>query len=457
MAKGKTNVFFCQCCGYESSKWMGQCPGCKEWNSFVEEVVDKKNVSSGGKQKSTLTEAKIMPLSAIEMTQEERISTQIKELDRVLGGGIVRGSLILVGGDPGIGKSTLLLQVCKNLASQKRRVLYISGEESLQQIKIRAERIGEFEDSLRLLCETNLDIIQSIIDREKPEIVVIDSIQTMYNEEVGSAPGSVSQVRESTNTLMQIAKGMNISIFIVGHVTKEGVVAGPRVLEHMVDTVLYFEGDRHAAYRILRGVKNRFGSTNEIGVFEMRKSGLREVENPSEFMLSGRPEDASGSVVACSMEGTRPILVEVQALVCRSNFGIPRRTATGTDFNRVNLLMAVLEKRLGLKLADCDAYVNIAGGIKMNEPALDLGIVLAIISSYKEKPIDERTICFGEVGLSGEIRAVSMAEQRVQEARKLGFDVCILPEVSKAAMQEMTSIKLIGIKNVKDAIDYLSR
>ena len=457
MAKGKTNVFFCQCCGYESSKWMGQCPGCKEWNSFVEEVVDKKNVSSGGKQKSTLTEAKIMPLSAIEMTQEERISTQIKELDRVLGGGIVRGSLILVGGDPGIGKSTLLLQVCKNLASQKRRVLYISGEESLQQIKIRAERIGEFEDSLRLLCETNLDIIQSIIDREKPEILVIDSIQTMYNEEVGSAPGSVSQVRESTNTLMQIAKGMNISIFIVGHVTKEGVVAGPRVLEHMVDTVLYFEGDRHAAYRILRGVKNRFGSTNEIGVFEMRKSGLREVENPSEFMLSGRPEDASGSVVACSMEGTRPILVEVQALVCRSNFGIPRRTATGTDFNRVNLLMAVLEKRLGLKLADCDAYVNIAGGIKMNEPALDLGIVLAIISSYKEKPIDERTICFGEVGLSGEIRAVSMAEQRVQEARKLGFEVCILPEVSKAAMQEMTSIKLIGIKNVKDAIDYLSR
>ena len=457
MAKGKTNVFFCQCCGYESSKWMGQCPGCKEWNSFVEEVVDKKNVSSGGKQKSTLTEAKIMPLSAIEMTQEERISTQIKELDRVLGGGIVRGSLILVGGDPGIGKSTLLLQVCKNLASQKRRVLYISGEESLQQIKIRAERIGEFEDSLRLLCETNLDIIQSIIDREKPEIVVIDSIQTMYNEEVGSAPGSVSQVRESTNTLMQIAKGMNISIFIVGHVTKEGVVAGPRVLEHMVDTVLYFEGDRHAAYRILRGVKTRFGSTNELGAFERRKSGLREVEQPSEYMLRGRPEDASGSVVACSMEGTRPILVEVQALVCRSNFGIPRRTATGTDFNRVNLLMAVLEKRLGLKLADCDAYVNIAGGIKMNEPALDLGIVLAIISSYKEKPIDERTICFGEVGLSGEIRAVSMAEQRVQEARKLGFEVCILPEVSKAAMQEMTSIKLIGIKNVKDAIDYLSR
>ena len=347
------------------------------------------------------------------------------------------------------------MQVCKNLAEQKKRVLYISGEESLQQIKIRAERIGRFEDNLRLLCETNLEIIRGIIDREKPEIVVIDSIQTMYNEEVGSAPGSVSQVRETTNTLMQIAKGMNISIFIVGHVTKEGVVAGPRVLEHMVDTVLYFEGDRHAAYRILRGVKNRFGSTNEIGVFEMQQNGLREVENPSEFMLSGRPEDASGSVVACSMEGTRPILVEVQALVCRSNFGMPRRTATGTDTNRVNLLMAVLEKRLGLKMADCDAYINIAGGIKMNEPALDLGIVLALISSYKEKPIDERTICFGEVGLSGEVRAVSMAEQRVQEAKKLGFEVCILPEASRVTMQEIKGIKLVGIKTVKDAIDYL--
>ena len=455
MAKGKASVFFCQSCGFESAKWMGQCPGCKEWNSFVEEVVDKKSLKSGGKQTSVLSEAKILPLSAIETANEKRISTKMKELDRVLGGGIVQGSLVLVGGDPGIGKSTLLLQVCKNLASQEKQVLYISGEESLQQIKIRAERIGKFEDSLRLLCETNLDIIRGIIDREKPEIVVIDSIQTMYNEEVGSAPGSVSQVREATSTLMQIAKGANISIFIVGHVTKEGVVAGPRVLEHMVDTVLYFEGDRHAAYRILRGVKNRFGSTNEIGVFEMQQSGLREVENPSEFMLSGRPEDASGSVVACSMEGTRPILVEVQALVCRSNFGMPRRTATGTDYNRVNLLMAVLEKRLGLKLADCDAYINIAGGIRMNEPAIDLGIVLALISSYKEKPIDERTICFGEVGLSGEVRAVSMAEQRVQEAAKLGFEVCILPEASRASMQNVKGIKLVGVKSVKDAIDYI--
>ena len=395
MAKGKTTVFFCQSCGHESTKWMGQCPACKEWNTFVEELIDKKSV--GKARSSSGTEVKGIPLSKIEMSEDQRISTHMKELDRVLGGGIVQGSLVLVGGDPGIGKSTLLLQVCKNLAEQDIRVLYISGEESLQQIKIRAERIGSFRDSLSLLCETNLDTIKTVIDREKPQMVIIDSIQTMYQEEVSSAPGSVSQVREATSTFMQIAKGMGISIFIVGHVTKEGVVAGPRVLEHMVDTVLYFEGDRHAAYRILRGVKNRFGSTNEIGVFEMRQDGLAEVENPSEYMLSGKPQGASGSVVTCSMEGTRPILIEVQALVCHSNFGIPRRTAAGTDFNRVNLLMAVLEKRIGLKLGDCDAYVNIAGGIKMNEPAIDLGIVLAVRSSCKDRPIEERVVCFGAV------------------------------------------------------------
>ena len=455
MAKGKTSIFFCQSCGYESSKWMGQCPGCKEWNTFVEEVVDKKSAGTLAKQKATASAAKVLPLSQIEMTYDKRVSTDMKELDRVLGGGIVQGSMVLVGGDPGIGKSTLLLQVCRNLSEHNIKVLYISGEESLQQIKIRAERIGNFGDSLKLLCETNLDTIKAVIDREKTQIVVIDSIQTMFNEEVSSAPGSVSQVRESTGVLMQIAKGMGISIFIVGHVTKEGVVAGPRVLEHMVDTVLYFEGDRHAAYRILRGVKNRFGSTNEIGVFEMRQDGLVEVENPSEYMLSGKPEGASGSVVACSMEGTRPILLEVQALVCHSNFGIPRRTAAGTDFNRVNLLMAVLEKRLGLKLGDCDAYVNIAGGIKMNEPAIDLGIVLALISSYKDKPIDEKTICFGEVGLSGEVRAVNMAEQRVQEAKKLGFEVCILPEVCRKSMTEVKGIKLVGVSNLLDAMNYL--
>ena len=453
MAKAKTTVFFCQSCGYESAKWMGQCPGCKEWNTFVEETVDKKSV---GKTRAAVSETKPVPLSAIEASTDERISTQMSELDRVMGGGIVSGSLVLVGGDPGIGKSTLLLQVCRNLAAQKIDVLYISGEESLQQIKIRAQRVGSFEDSLHLLCETNLDTIRSVIDREKPQIVVIDSIQTMYSEDVGSAPGSVSQVREATSVLMQIAKGMNITIFIVGHVTKEGVVAGPRVLEHMVDTVLYFEGDRYAAYRILRGVKNRFGSTNEIGVFEMCQEGLREVKNPSEYMLSGKPEGASGSVVACSMEGTRPILLEVQALVCHTNFGMPRRTAAGTDYNRVNQLMAVLEKRLGLKLSDCDAYVNIAGGIRMNEPAIDLGIVLAIVSSYKERPIDEKTICFGEVGLSGEVRAVSMAEQRVLEAKKLGFTTCILPQVSKESMRPVEGIRLVGVRTVKDAMDYLA-
>ncbi len=461
MAKGKTTVYFCQNCGHESGKWMGQCPGCHEWNTFVEELVDKKNAAKAGMQRQGSGAAKPVPLSAIETAQEKRTTTGIGELDRVLGGGIVSGSLVLVGGDPGIGKSTLLLQVCQNLSAQDIRVLYISGEESLRQIKIRAERIGSFGESLTLLCETNLDTVRAIIDREKPEIVVIDSIQTMYREEVASAPGSVSQVRESTGVLMQIAKGMGISVFIVGHVTKEGVVAGPRVLEHMVDTVLYFEGDRHAAYRILRGVKNRFGSTNEIGVFEMRQEGLTEVENPSEYMLSGKPEDASGSVVACSMEGSRPILIEIQALVCHTNFGIPRRTAAGTDLNRVNLLLAVLEKRLGLPLGGCDAYVNIAGGIRMNEPAVDLGIVLAVISSYKDRPIDGKMICFGEVGLSGEVRAVSMAEQRVAEAKKLGFETCILPLVCVDAMQEKSGktggIRLIGVRTVKDAMDIIMR
>ena len=456
MAKGKTSIYFCQNCGFESAKWMGQCPGCKEWNTFVEEVVDRKKTSSTSVKKA-LEDVKPVPLSKITSANEERTSTQMKELDRVLGGGIVKGSLVLVGGDPGIGKSTLLLQVCKNLSNKKIDVLYISGEESLQQIKLRAERIGEFGDSLELLCETNLDIIKEVIARKKPSVVIVDSIQTMLSEDVSSAPGSVSQVREATSVFMQIAKGMDISIFIVGHVTKEGVVAGPRVLEHMVDTVLYFEGDRHESYRILRGVKNRFGSTNEIGVFEMRNIGLVEVENPSEFMLSGKPKGASGSVVACSMEGTRPILLEVQALICHTNFGNPRRTATGTDYNRVNLLMAVLEKRLGMRLSECDAYVNIAGGLRMNEPAIDLGIVLAIMSSKLDKPIDEKTICFGEVGLSGEVRGVSMAEQRVLEAKKLGFERCILPHVCKDGfLHNIEGIELIGVSNLAEVVGVIS-
>ncbi len=396
-------------------------------------------------------------LKDISLSEDERQTTQIGELDRVLGGGIVPGSLVLVGGDPGIGKSTLLLQVCRNLAEKQVSVLYISGEESLRQIKLRANRIGQFTDKMQLLCETNLEVIREVIERRKPDVVVIDSIQTMFHEDVSSAPGSVSQVRESTNILMQIAKGMGVSIFIVGHVTKEGNVAGPRVLEHMVDTVLYFEGDRHASYRILRAVKNRFGSTNEIGVFEMCNTGLEEVKNPSEYMLNGRPEDASGSVVACSMEGTRPILVEIQALVCQSNFGIPRRTAVGTDFNRVNLLMAVLEKKVGLRLAASDAYVNIAGGMKMTEPAIDLGICLAIVSSAKDIVIPDNVMVFGEVGLSGEIRAVNMAGQRVQEAKKLGFGTVVLPEVCRSSVGKVEGINLVYVSQIRDAIAYIMK
>ena len=451
MAKAKKSVFFCQNCGHEENKWLGQCPMCKEWNTFVEEPVSFSK-SASAKQ---IKDAEVVALKHVETDQEERIKTKIEELDRVLGGGIVPGSLLLVGGDPGIGKSTLLLQVCQRLCEDKHQVLYISGEESLKQIKLRANRMGEFTEDLLLLCETNLEIVKNVIQKRKPEVVIIDSIQTMYSEEVASAPGSVSQVRESTNVFMQLAKGLGISIFIVGHVTKEGTVAGPRVLEHMVDTVLYFEGDRHASYRILRGVKNRFGSTNEIGVFEMRQNGLVEVENPSEFMLNGKPENASGSVVACSMEGTRPILIEIQALVCSSNFGMPRRTAAGTDYNRVNLLMAVLEKRVGIHLSNYDAYVNIAGGIKMNEPAVDLGIVMAIVSSYKNQPIDEKTIVFGEVGLSGEVRAVNMPEQRVAEAKKLGFTTCIMPEVSREVVKNIKGIKIIGVKTINEALQVL--
>ena len=458
MAKGKAaTVFFCQNCGYESSKWMGQCPGCKEWNSFVEETVSKTPHMGGASASTGRRSSSLAPstLADISISEESRIVTGIGELDRVLGGGIVQGSLTLVGGDPGIGKSTLLLQVCRNLSGAGHKVLYISGEESLAQIKMRADRLGEFTREMQLLCETNLDEITEVIRSCKPEAVVIDSIQTMYNENVSAAPGSVSQVRESTGILLQLAKGLGVSVFIVGHVTKEGTVAGPRVLEHMVDTVLYFEGDRHASYRILRGVKNRFGSTNEIGVFEMREQGLVEVQNPSEYMLNGRPENASGSVVACTMEGTRPLLVEIQALVCQSNFGIPRRQTTGTDFNRVNLLMAVLEKRSGLQLASCDAYVNITGGIKIMEPAIDLGIVLAIVSSFRNRAMSPKLIAFGEVGLSGEVRAVSMARQRVAEAEKLGFTTCIVPYVCAEDCRKNSGIRVIGVRTVQDAINVV--
>ena len=454
MAKAKTTAFFCKECGFESAKWLGQCPACKAWNSMVEEPTVKRE-SPGRAAGSVRRAAAPMKLEEVSLEDEDRISTGYEELDRVLGSGIVAGSLVLVGGDPGIGKSTLLLQVCRNLAAAGRRVLYISGEESLKQIKMRANRIGAISGELLFLCETNLDSIEESIRESRPQIVIIDSIQTMFREDVASAPGSVGQVRESTNILMQIAKGMGIAVFIVGHVTKEGVVAGPRVLEHMVDTVLYFEGERSASYRILRAVKNRFGSTNEIGVFEMQEQGLVEVKNPSEYLLSGRPEEASGAVVACSFEGTRPILLEVQALVTQSNFGMPRRTAAGTDYNRVNLLMAVLEKRCRYEMSRYDAYVNIAGGVRMNEPALDLAIVLALVSSFKDRPVSSRCMVFGEVGLSGEVRAVSMAEQRVNEAVKLGFESCILPQVCLNKMKKTDKIALYGVNNVREAIGLL--
>lgn len=451
MAKGKKSVFFCQNCGHEENKWLGQCPMCKEWNTFVEENI------TFGKTITTkkINETEIVPLNEVQTNQEDRIFTRISEVDRVLGGGIVPGSLILIGGDPGIGKSTLLLQICQQLGNEKREILYISGEESLKQIKLRANRMGEFSSEVFLYCETNLEMIRNVIEKRKPEIVVIDSIQTMYGEGVNSAPGSVSQVREATNVFLQLAKGLGISIFLVGHVTKEGTVAGPRVLEHMVDTVLYFEGERHVSYRILRAVKNRFGSTNEIGVFEMRQNGLSEVKNPSEFMLSGKAEHASGTVVACSMEGTRPILVEVQALVSESGFGMPRRTATGIDYNRMNLLIAVVEKRASLHMGNQDAYVNIAGGIKMNEPAIDLGIVMALASSYKNRPISEKMMVFGEVGLSGEVRAVTMPEQRVAEAKKLGFDTCIIPKVSLDSVKGIQGIHIVGVINIREAIQMI--
>lgn len=399
-------------------------------------------------------------INEIETQKECRRPTGMNEFDRVLGGGIVPGSLLLVGGDPGIGKSTLLLQMCQRLSNQKVKVLYVSGEESAKQIKLRAERIGTFTDDLYLFSETNMASVLLAVEEVAPEVVIIDSIQTMYEEAIDAAPGSVSQVREITGRLLHLAKSKNITIFIVGHVTKEGNVAGPRMLEHMVDTVLYFEGDKTAMYRMLRGVKNRFGSTNEVGVFEMRNQGLLEVPNPSEYLMQGRLENEAGSVVACTMEGSRPFLLEVQALVCQTNFPMPRRTAVGTDYNRVNLLMAVLEKRLGVKMADCDAYVNVAGGMRVIEPALDLALVAALLSSHHNRSLDSGILLFGEVGLVGEIRAVSQAERRVAEAIKTGYTTCILPEsnyqsIVQAGNLDISNIKLIGVKHIRELLDFI--
>jgi len=452
MAKGKA-VFFCKECGMESPKWLGQCPGCKAWNSLVEAPQAGKVKSAYGV--SPLSAAEPVLLSEVDTGEEERMATGIGELDRVLGGGIVVGSLVLVGGDPGIGKSTLLLQMCYALAQKERKVLYVSGEESIRQIRMRADRLQVTDGSTLLLAETSLNRVEETVRRILPEVVIIDSIQTIYREETEAAPGSPGQIKEATASLLRLAKGLGITIFIIGHVTKEGVVAGPRMLEHMVDTVLYFEGDRHASYRILRGVKNRFGSTNEIGVFEMRNEGLQEVLNPSEYMLNGKPQGASGSVVSCSMEGTRPILLEIQALVAPTSFGFPRRQTAGSDLNRLNLLMAVLEKRLGLSISNCDAYVNIAGGLRITEPAIDLGVVMAVVSSFKNRPIEDKLVAFGEIGLSGEVRAVNMAENRVAEAKKMGFTTCIVPHSCVEACKKIEGIKVIGVASVQDAMEYI--
>ncbi|MBQ1331419.1 MAG: DNA repair protein RadA [Lachnospiraceae bacterium] len=457
MARPKT-VFFCSDCGYESGKWMGQCPSCKAWNTFVEAPAAPKKAQTaargGGGLAAGLPQTP-KTLKEIDTDVEERAASGFGELDRVLGGGIVKGSLVLIGGDPGIGKSTILLQVCRNLAAAGQNVLYISGEESLRQIRMRAERIGECADTLSFLCETDAERIMEVLHERRPDTVVIDSIQTMYREDVTASPGSPTQIRECTMTFMQAAKGFGISMFLVGHVTKEGTVAGPRMLEHMVDTVLYFEGEKSAAYRILRSVKNRFGATNEIGVFEMREDGLAEVPDPSGFLLDGRPKGAPGSVVTCSMEGTRPLLVEIQALACKTNFAAPRRTAAGVDYNRLNLLIAVMEKRAGVKLWDEDVYVNIAGGMRVTEPSADLGVVLAIASSLADRPVPEGVIAFGEVGLSGEVRSVSRAADRVREAARQGFTTCILPKVCVRGLKDAGQIdgmKILGVSSVSEAL-----
>lgn len=453
MSKAKTK-FVCSDCGYESAKWMGRCPGCHAWNT-MSEYVEKVARRRSGLQPSLAVSEKPRSITEVESSRDPRIRTNIGELDRVLGGGIVPGSLTLVGGDPGIGKSTLLLQASNSLAEQGLKVLYISGEESARQTKLRADRLGVASPNLYVLCETDLEQMQVSIDELSPDLLVVDSIQTVYLPSLDSAPGSVSQVRECTSQFMRIAKVNGIATILVGHVTKEGAIAGPRLLEHMVDCVLYFEGERHHTYRMLRAVKNRFGSTNEMGIFEMRESGLREVLNPSEIFLSERPTGVSGSVVVASMEGTRPVLVELQALVSTTNFPSPRRTATGVDHNRLVLIMAVLEKRLGLFMQNQDAYINVAGGLKLDEPAVDLAIAISLVSSYRDVPAGAGDVVIGEVGLTGEVRAVSRVEQRVKEAEKLGFRRIIVPERSIKGWQPPKGIQVIGVQTVQQALSVV--
>lgn len=454
MAKIKTS-YICSECGFESPKWYGKCPSCGEWNTLNEELNSQQTKNSFSNSFSTVNQ--VLALDDICGENDERIPTKIEEFDRVLGGGIVKGSLVLLSGDPGIGKSTILLQICQNLGSKGQKILYVSGEESANQIKLRAVRIGVTTNNLFILSQTDLATIVECIKAEKPDIVIIDSIQTMVYEQVNSSAGSITQVRECTNVFMHTAKGLGIPIFIVGHVNKDGAIAGPKVLEHIVDTVLYFEGERNYSYRILRGVKNRFGSTNEIGVFEMTADGLKEVLNPSLMMISGRPKNTSGTCVVCVMEGTRPILAEVQGLVCATGFGTPRRMSTGFDYNRMSMLLAVLEKRAGYFFNNMDAYVNVVGGLKLDEPAADLTVALALVSSLKDKAVDDKTIAFGEVGLAGEIRAVNNCEQRIAEAKRLGFERCIIPFHNyKSITNSLKSTSdIIPVRNIREAFSAL--
>ena len=449
--KSKT-VFYCKNCGNEFPRWQGQCPACGAWNS-IEEFVQKPASAAKGKSAAPAGKASVRTLREVDTEQELRFSTGLGELDRVLGGGGVRGSLVLVGGAPGIGKSTLLLQICAYLG-KSQRILYVSGEESERQIKMRADRLGVESENLLLLSETDVTTIVETVREVAPDILIADSIQTLYNPESTSTPGSVSQVKDCTMALMQLAKGSGVTVFVVGHVNKEGAIAGPKVLEHMVDCVLYFEGEQSSNYRILRAAKNRFGSTNEIGVFEMEEHGLIEVPNPSEMLLAGRPIGAPGTCVACAMEGSRPVMAEVQALVARTSFNVPRRTTDGFDFNRANLLLAVAEKRGGLSIGMCDAYINVIGGLQLDEPAADLALVLAVASSYRDKPIDAKTTAIGEVGLTGEIRSVTALQQRLSEAARLGFTRCLIPRHGTQQITAPSGMELIRVRNIREAIEF---
>lgn len=452
MAKVKTK-YVCQSCGYETAKWLGKCPECTKWNTFVEEIDQK----STKKEVFIIDKSSSKPVSinSIESKEEERFTTDINELDRVLGGGIVKGSLVLVGGDPGIGKSTLLIQVSSNVANLGKTVLYITGEESESQIKMRAKRLGINSENLYIFAENNLSIIESYLESVNPELIILDSIQTVFSPEISSAPGTVSQIKEGTSKFMKISKKMGISTFIVGHVTKEGSLAGPKLLEHMVDTVLYFEGERYNTYRLVRAVKNRFGSTNELGVFEMRDLGLVELDNPSKILISEKPKDVAGSVIISTVEGTRPMLLELQALVSPTSFGIPKRTSTGVDYNRVGMLLAVLEKRVGLQIQNQDVYINIVGGIKINEPSIDLGIAISVASSFRNIPIDEDIAVTGEVGLTGEVRAVSFIEKRIAECKKLGFKKIVVPRSNYDVVKETKGIEIWPVDNLRQAINIV--